>query len=411
MVWLITEQSLLDWRGFLKELAHPTSLFSAYVIESLFSGELQELIHQNQDTSLVRQGVVDALNRGMVNHVFYHPNRIFDLKMLNAQTKQFVISSDKLKDWALVKANYLVLTSQFSDFFESKYSKFEAMKDRLGSLIKRVDRRWKIETSGFRMAPSFLIAGVQRCGTSSLFHYLCQHPDMAAPERKELHFFNRADYSGDMRHYKSFFPARHFTHKRMITGEATPEYSFYPDLMCRIQAVLPEIKIILIVRDPVQRAISHYRAQAPHRRPKSFRAAMQLDQEFFGDHGLSNSAGLNHYARGQNYISRGRYIDYMPFIYKSFPKENILLMKAEDMFDNPLLYVNDCLEFLGLDKLQSLRSENHTDTNRKGNGLLRSLASLPEPIGNDLEEELYQYFYPYNQMFYEFVRRDMKWDR
>jgi len=409
--WLVSEGSIIDWSLFLEELNNPTLVFTTYITQDLFSGELRQLIKAQENTYKIQELIIDALNKGLVNHVFYDPKRVLNLNGLDTQTKNFVVFSSKLKEWALVKANHIVLTSQLSNFIKSNYSKFEVIKDSFFSFANRVDRRWKIETSNFRIHLSFLIAGVQRCGTSSLFYYLCQHPQMAQPERKELHFFNRSDYSEDLRYYRSFFPLRNFYNKRVITGEATPEYSFYPLIMSRIQQALPKIKIILIVRDPVQRAISHYRAQTPHRRPESFRAAIKLDQQFFGDRGISNPFELDHYERSQNYISRGRYIDYVPFIYKSFPKQNLLLLKAEDMFADPLSVVNKCCEFLEVDKLTFIHSHNETDHRRKSNHLLRSLQSVPEPISAELEEELYSYFYRYNQMFYEFIQQDMKWDR
>lgn len=409
--WLFSNDCVTDWDLLFREFGCPTSAFSAYITESLFSDELRELIGRNENTDRTRLTIIDALNRGMVNNVFYDPVRIPSLNMLDARAGKFVVNSGKQKNWILVKANHIVLASQFPAFFRSRYSRSEAIWDSIDAVINRVDRRWKIETSKFRITPSFLIAGVQRCGTSSLFYYLSQHADIASPEQKELHFFNRSNYSGDMRHYYSFFPLRSLFNKRSISGEATPEYSFYPCLMRRIQQVLPNIKLILLVRDPVQRAISHYCAQSPHRRPKSLHDAIRLDDHFFGARDILNFIEQDPYRCGQNYISRGRYIDYIPFIYQSFPKQNILLLKAEDMFADPLGVVNVCCEFLEIDQFMSLRSENFTDSNRQSAHLLRSLQSLPDPVSEEIKEELYDYFHPYNQRFYEFIQRDMKWGK
>lgn len=101
----------------------------------------------------------------------------------------------------------------------------------------------------------FLIIGAQKCGTSSLFYYLLQHPELALPEKKEIHFFD-AKHQNGIGWYED-----HFSHKKKAdkqTGEATPYYLFHPLVPQRIAIHYPQIKLIVLLRSPIDRAYSHF---------------------------------------------------------------------------------------------------------------------------------------------------------
>ena len=100
--------------------------------------------------------------------------------------------------------------------------------------------------------PDFLILGAQRCGTSSLHHWLSQHPDIWLPDEKELHFFDLNWHAGPS-WYRGMF-----TDDGRVVGEATPIYLFYPNVDDWVHEVAPDCKFIVLLRDPVDRAYSHY---------------------------------------------------------------------------------------------------------------------------------------------------------
>jgi len=407
----LSDESIVDWDSFLTELISSTSEFSVYLRNNFLSAEIEELFNQRENSSEIKTRILNVLNIGMVNRIFYDPLRFPNLDMLDTRTQNLIINSIKRKGLSLVKANRIVFDLHFEEFIKPMYSKTELFRDKYRYLFKRVQRRWRIQTANFRICPSFIIAGVQRCGTSSLLYYLCQHPNIIAPERKEINFFSRPNYSPDIGFYKSFFPFFSFMNKKRITGEATPEYSFNVNAMKRIRELLPHIKIILILRDPIQRAISHYKAQEPHRRPESLRSAIQLDLQLFRNRDHSGSQELNYEERLHSYVSRGRYIDYIPLIYQIFPREKILVIKSEDMFDTPVKITNLCFDFLGLDNFSSIKSKNYTDVKRMSDRILQRLKDPPEGIDEKIVRDLYRYFKPYNEMFYEFIGQDMGWDK
>src|SRR5258706_11489250 len=110
---------------------------------------------------------------------------------------------------------------------------------------------WRRATSRYRKLPDFLIIGAQRSGTSTLYQYIARHPDVRGAFRKEVHYFDM-HYDRGLDWYRACFPTRGFT------GESSPSYLIHPEVPARVAAVLPDIKLIAILRNPVERAYSAY---------------------------------------------------------------------------------------------------------------------------------------------------------
>src|SRR5690242_8679107 len=102
--------------------------------------------------------------------------------------------------------------------------------------------------------PHFLIIGAQRCGTTSLFEYLANHPEIVPPSVKKIHFFD-SEYEKGEAWYRARFPV---LENGFITGEATPYYLFHPRVPKRVRNWNPNVKLIVLLRNPVDRAYSHF---------------------------------------------------------------------------------------------------------------------------------------------------------
>ncbi|HEY9295730.1 MAG TPA: sulfotransferase domain-containing protein, partial [Phormidium sp.] len=102
--------------------------------------------------------------------------------------------------------------------------------------------------------PDFIIIGAQKCGTTSLYEYLIQHPQILAASKKEVHFFDLNFAKGVDWYRQQFKPVS----QKSITGEASPYYIFHPLVPQRIYQLFPQVKLIVLLRNPVERAISHY---------------------------------------------------------------------------------------------------------------------------------------------------------
>src|SRR5687768_13237463 len=108
---------------------------------------------------------------------------------------------------------------------------------------------WRVETAHLRRLPDFLIIGAQRGGTTSLYRYLTEHPEIDPAVRKEIHFFSRHHEQG-LDWYRAHFPRRD---ESSLVGEASPNYLVHPDVPARVAAALPRVKLIALLRNPVDR--------------------------------------------------------------------------------------------------------------------------------------------------------------
>jgi len=188
----------------------------------------------------------------------------------------------------------------------------------------------------------FLIAGVQKAGTTALFDYLAEIPGLELPAVKEAHFFDDeegVDWAApDYAPYHGLFgdPGR-------LWGEATPIYLYWPNALERIRAYNPAMRLILLFRDPVERAWSHWKMDYSRKLdPLPFALAIRegrqrlFDAEPWGFH------------RNFSYVERGFYGEQMERLFAIFPREQVLALRAEDLRADPAATLAQVRRFLGL---------------------------------------------------------------
>lgn len=226
-----------------------------------------------------------------------------------------------------------------------------------GSLAKRLEDVGTA-TSAIRILPSFLVAGTQRSGSSSLYEYLVNHPAVGRSIIEEVHYFDW-NYTRGMRWYRGHFPTsakaaylKLRSGSPAITGEATPYYIFHPLAPQRIANDLPDVKLLVTLRDPVDRAYSHY----SHERtmglePLSFDEA--LDQEELRLEGEVEKIlkeptyrGFNH--QHFSYFSRGLYAGQLEHLYSLFPRERVFVVTSDELAKDPASAYARAIAFLGL---------------------------------------------------------------
>ena len=177
-----------------------------------------------------------------------------------------------------------------------------------------------------RVLPDFLVIGVMKGGTTSFFNYLAQHPQINPPFRKEIKFFD-IHYLQGLGWYRAHFPTRFKMKSGMLTGEATPYYIFHPAAPERVAKVLPNVKLIALLRNPVDRAYSHYNHMLRvGREPLPFEEAITREAERLDGEAEKIVANLRystfkhlHYS----YLARGRYIEQLEKWFALFPRERI----------------------------------------------------------------------------------------
>jgi hypothetical protein len=201
-------------------------------------------------------------------------------------------------------------------------------------------------TAGGRPLPDFLIIGAQKAGTTALYDYLYRHPAISGPRWKEVSFFDRHWRRGE-RWYRGNFPRG----AAPPVGEASPSYLFHPLAPERVRSLLPEARLVALLRDPVDRAFSHYQHEvALGREPLSFEDALAAEEgrtrgeveRMLADPGYFSHAWWNH-----TYRARGLYAEQLERWYAAFPREQLLVLSTEELGAAPAETYARVLAFLG----------------------------------------------------------------
>lgn len=199
--------------------------------------------------------------------------------------------------------------------------------------------------------PDFLCVGAQKAGTTTLHELLQAHPGVFLPPLKEVHYFS-LHFDRPLSWYESVFAS---ARPRQVAGEITPYYLFHPAAPARIAATVPGAKLIVLLRDPVDRAISGYFHSRRHgMEPLGIAEAFDAEQERTRDaeRGLAEPGRRNSSHQWHGYVARSRYELQLPRYLERFPRSQILLLRSEDLFAEPGVAWHGLLDFLGLPPLE-----------------------------------------------------------
>lgn len=264
--------------------------------------------------------------------------------------------------------------------------------------FRRLTARWRI-------LPDFVIIGAQRCGTTSLYNYLVDHPAGATAFMKETHFFDLY-FSKGLGWYRAHFPLvlpgrRASQSPHPMVGEATPYYLFHPHAARRLRAAVPAAKLFVLLRNPVDRAYSHYHHEVSMGvEPLSFEDALAREESVLpaetarivADESYRSFAHFNY-----SYLARGIYVDQLESWARFFPSEQMLVIKSEDFYADPATVVAQAFAFLGLPPWASGRYKKYNLAHYDG-------------MSPATRERLAAFYRPHNQRLYEALGMDLGWD-
>jgi hypothetical protein len=238
-------------------------------------------------------------------------------------------------------------------------------------------RRFAVATSSRRTLPDFLIIGTKRGGTTSLFNALAEHPSVAplfpaAQQIKGVHFFDQ-HFDRGVDWYRSHFPtvARRLREERRLggpylAGEGSPYSLYHPLAAERAARVVPDARFIVQLRDPVDRAYSHYRERVRHgAEPLSFEDALDAEPERLAgeeERIVREAPGYQSFGHENwSYFAQGSYAAQLERWFASFPRESLLVLRSEDLFEDFEGVYRKVLQFLGLppDGKRSFRRFNY----------------------------------------------------
>jgi len=209
-----------------------------------------------------------------------------------------------------------------------------------------------------RVTPSAIIIGGQKCGTTSLFDYLSQHDSVLPPIRKEIHFFD-LNYRAGLEWYLAHFPPREplpdgegAAGDAPITIEASPYYIFHPLVARRVRAHFPDIRLIVMMRNPTDRAYSHYwheRKRGYEKLPLEQALAKEEERLAGEEERMERNPSYDSYAHQHfSYISRGMYLQQLQRWFDCFPMDQFLFIQSERFFSDPRAETSRAIRFLGL---------------------------------------------------------------
>ncbi len=197
----------------------------------------------------------------------------------------------------------------------------------------------------------FIVAGAQKCGTTALHYQLEKHPQIALPNKEELHFFDDEERFAKGVNYQDLHDSFHPPSRAFIAGESTPAYLYWRPTMERIWNYSKEIKLIVLVRNPVDRAFSHWNMQRERGYDTlDFLDAVRAEQQREKEAAPSQ-------ARRFSYIGRGLYGEQIGRVLKYFPREQLKVVRSEELRSDFAGAMNAIFNFVGAEPLRNVRNK------------------------------------------------------
>lgn len=263
-------------------------------------------------------------------------------------------------------------------------------------------------SAGLYMLPDVIIIGAMKCGTTSLFRYLEKHPDFFIPKMKEIHYFDY-NYDKGLEWYRRHFPTKlkkwkcRLKGQRIITGEASPYYMFHPHARKRIASTLPGVKLIALLRNPVDRAYSHYQNEIRHNREYlTFQEAIEAEPHRLAgelEKMLEDENYFSFHHGHHGYLSRGIYVEQLKVWHDYIPKEHLLILDSETFFAETQKVYDTVCALLELPPyiLKEFKPHNPGEYQQK----------MPA----ELRKKLLDYYVPHNEKLYDYLGRKFDWNK
>lgn len=255
-----------------------------------------------------------------------------------------------------------------------------------------IEKHWNWENSP---SPNFIIIGSQKSGTTSLANYISQHPQVLPAIKKETHFWS-GEFNRGIDWYLAHFPPIPKS-QNFITGEATPNYLVNDRVAERIYSFLPDIKLLVIFRNPVDRAFSQYHHwRRLNWEERSFEIAINVELEILKTTPKQPQGDKKYWQLPGNYIGKGVYIEFIQKWMEVFPREQFLILRGEDLYQAPDDTMKQVFDFLGL-------PEHQLPIYKKLN------SGSYAPISDSLRQRLSAYFQPHNQRLEQYLGIQFNW--
>lgn len=269
---------------------------------------------------------------------------------------------------------------------------------------RRIIQQCRQTSWRLRSLPDFIIIGAQKSGTTSLYSCLGQHPQIFPPDRKEIHYFDGGRHPGTDNYekgekwYRAHFPLRMSMSDGDRAFEASPLYMFNPLVPERIFNLLPRARLIAILRNPTERAISHYF----HEKRKGRESLPIMEAMLQEEQRLASAIACKDYGstdfRHFSYKLRGMYRQQLEGFFRYFSRQQVLVLGSDEFFGKPDETLGKVFEFVGVDA-----------GFRAATTRLRNVGTNKSEISPDVYDYLNDYFLPHNEALYELLGERYEW--
>ncbi len=260
-------------------------------------------------------------------------------------------------------------------------------------------------TGSIRVLPDFLVIGAKRCGTTSLFYHLPEHPCISKSPHDNMGFFNDNFHLG-VNWYKSFFPTI-FTRNKIksefgnfLAFDVTTTYMEEESTANNVYQIKPNMKIIVILRNPVDRAYSQYHLSLREKEEKrSFEDVIEENMNrLYKESHKRHEIKPKFSAEGNNYLKKGLYAQQLRRWLKIFPRENILIISTEEFESNQQVIYNKIFGFLDISQFEI----KNTEKMEKGNYT---------PMKSETRSLLLDYFRSHNDELFKLIDKKFDWEK
>ena len=262
---------------------------------------------------------------------------------------------------------------------------------------------FRVLTTPFRILPDFINIGASKCGTTSLYNYLLQHPNVYSASAKEIHYFD-SYYTA---YYRSNFPTifskyyeKKIRKRPFVTGESTPLYIFYPNIAKKIKKMIPKVKLIVMLRNPIDRAYSQYSEHfnLGYHNSLTFEEVIKKELKLLEKIKNLENEDIKRKNIFQLNIARGIYVDQLQRWMDVFCKDQFLIIKTEEFEKDTQSVMNQVFDFLGI-PIHQIKLLNKQNVGKY------------KPMSNSTRKFLIDYFKSHNERLYQFLQQDFEWDK
>ena len=262
-------------------------------------------------------------------------------------------------------------------------------------------RAYRIMTNQLRVLPDFVVIGSTKSGTTSLHYYLIQHPGIIS--ERNVHFFEYMQ-TNSIEWYRAYFPTKAYKNfKKLTVGEQTATYLFHPLIPKRIHTTIPNAKLIVVLRNPVDRAYSNYTHQVREGIEKrTFEEAIKSELKRIeicknnSEYKINNDDFSNHVIF--SYLRHGIYVDFIKAWMEFFTKEQFLILPTYDLNNNRAKFLKQVFDYLNVQNFEI------KDVERQNVGEYKKL-------DKSMRKFLVNYYRPHNERLFKLLEKNFDWDK